>query len=63
MAKILEFRASRPSEGERPRRISDRSARGGEIVIFPGVRYERWHDGAEASAPAPIVRDTLQLAE
>jgi hypothetical protein len=37
----------------------------GEIVIFPGVRYERWRDAepkAEASKPV-TPRDVLKLVE
>lgn len=39
MATILQF-ACRP--GTRPK--ARRGGKGAEIVIFPGVRYERWSD-------------------
>ena len=48
MATILEFRASK----EKPqRKIRRRSRRTAEIVIFPGVRYERWADNTPPPTP------------
>ncbi len=62
MAVILEFRASREERAVRPRRRKLRSA---EIVIFPGVRYERWRDqdGKSDALSASISRDVLKLVE
>ena len=60
MATILEFRSDRERVPER-RRVR----RTGEIVIFPGVRYER-HRGAAATVEAAaggVKRDLLQLVE
>ena len=61
MATILEFRASqepsKPAHGRRKRRSA-------EIVIFPGVRYERWSDApAAGQAPSATQRDTLTLVD
>lgn len=65
MAKILAFRTgeSRQERGE------GRERRAGEVIIFPGVRYERWRDEAtddrDASKrrDARRERDILELAE
>ena len=62
MATILEFRASGDDVSARPRRRRTRSA---EIVIFPGVRYERWRE-AEAKSEAAVsgaTRDVLKLVD
>lgn len=59
MATILEFR----SDAERiPVKLVRRKRRSAEIVIFPGVRYER-HDGEQAASglSGRIERDTLKL--
>ncbi len=60
MATILEFRASQKQPVKIRRRRNRRSA---EIVIFPGVRYERWIEAPAKkanSAPVPVKRDRLQ---
>jgi hypothetical protein len=62
MAMILEF-----PEMQVParRRSVQRSKPTAEIILFPGVRYERWAEtqaGHEAESSA-IVRDRLQLIE
>ena len=62
MATILQFRAL----SEKPRKPrSRRRRRSAEIVIFPGVRYERSPEQQPQSMPAsvPAKRDALQLAE
>lgn len=61
MATILEFRVA----GEKPRsRRGRRQRRSAEIVIFPGVRYERWESTAVGdTASAAVVRDKLQLVD
>ena len=56
MATIVEFRAAR-----RQPQLVDKS-KSAEVVLFPGVRYERWGDSA-ASARSLRSRDTLELAE
>lgn len=62
MATILEFRAS----DERPLRLRRRkSGASAEIVIFPGIRYERWRErdlATEARHSVPI-RDVLKLVD
>ena len=62
MATILAFRASQ-EEATKARRRKGPSA---EIVIFPGVRYERWTEPrpqkAEAAAKTSS-RDTLKLVD
>jgi hypothetical protein len=61
MATIIEFRQS--ADEVRPR-ASRRVGRSAEIVIFPGVRYERWGDRAEAaSTSVQKSRDVLKLVD
>jgi hypothetical protein len=60
MATILDFRSA--AERPRGRHGRVRSASSAEVVLFPGVRYERWDD-----APAPAKkrgrrsRDTIDI--
>jgi len=65
MAKILEFRLSKLNHTACD--VSgDRTSlrREAEIVIFPGVRYERWpDDGGPAARKPAIERDVLQFAD
>ncbi|MCB1514344.1 MAG: hypothetical protein KDJ18_05960 [Hyphomicrobiaceae bacterium] len=62
MGMILDF-------NEHAARMLGRSSRGelagsAEIVIFPGVRYERWEDGEDADAAAPVMqRDRIELPD
>lgn len=49
MGKIVEFASRTMATGQRP--AAPGRAQQCEIVIFPGVRYERWE--CEASAPPP----------
>jgi hypothetical protein len=68
MAQILTFRS-----GEMRRDESDVHSVGAtaEVIVFPGVRYERWDQGSEqpqheSSAKKPTRdprRDVLELAE
>ena len=64
MATILEFRSQVAKYPEFAERREQRQP--GEVVIFPGVRYER---EAEESAPAKVrgkrlrQRDRLELEE
>lgn len=60
MATILEFR----TDAEKiPVKLVRRKRRSAEIVIFPGVRYERYvSEEAEAAAPR-VERDTLKLVD
>ena len=61
MATILEFRAS--SEPKKPAG-GRRKPRSAEIVIFPGVRYERWTDeNASGSSSKSVQRDMLALVD
>lgn len=64
MASILEFR--RPELRSGTARSSAGGGASADIVLFPGVRYERWDDEAAASASAPRSRparrrDRLEL--
>jgi hypothetical protein len=63
MATILEFRAqqSRFQAAAVPKAQSGSA----EVVIFPGVRYERWSEEAAAKPRArrPRQRDLLELDE
>ena len=62
MADILDFR---PTEGKTSRRPTKGApASSCEIVIFPGVRYERWETAAKEKPKSPrkrFKRDTLEL--
>lgn len=60
MATILEFRASEEKPTQRPAKRKRRSA---EIVIFPGVRYERWDDATPAVAAPGASRDASKTAD
>lgn len=58
MASILEFRSvSRDiTQADRPARAQGNSA---DIVIFPGIRYQRWADETDAQAecdPSIVLR-------
>lgn len=62
MATILDFRQASQAQRQQPGRSNGRPA---EIVIFPGVRYERWTE-ADRHQDAPNARaerDILKLAE
>jgi hypothetical protein len=68
MSKILDFPKVTP---QRPRQQAQSSASSAEIVIFPGVRYERWDAAPAEDAPfrrtraqrARIARDRLELID
>ena len=69
MAKILAFRQV---ELQRERSgFAARDASPGEVILFPGVRYERWGDAAATDEQARAARkqsggrqrDILELAE
>ena len=63
MATILEFRASQ-DEGVGSKSKAQMRRRSAEIVIFPGVRYERWTaETASAEQKGQVVRDTLTIAD
>lgn len=62
MAMILEF-----PEMQVParRRIARRAQPSAEVILFPGVRYERWSDELDehATRSPAVIRDRLQLVE
>jgi hypothetical protein len=68
MAKILNFRSAEFRAGEGTSRREGDSA---EVILFPGIRYERWSEtglGAPTAAAATqdacrTSRDVLELAE
>lgn len=70
MAKILKFR---PMEFSRSESGDDmRTHASAEVIVFPGVRYERWDDSADAESGATSAakreargqrRDVLDLVE
>lgn len=64
MAQILSFRTPEFRAGDNTAAIAGGSA---EVIIFPGVRYERWEEAhAVTSVPADerlTRRDVLELAE
>ncbi|WP_072392110.1 hypothetical protein [Hyphomicrobium sp. CS1GBMeth3] len=62
MASILEFR--QPAVGVRRATVSSTPASTADIVLFPGVRYERWAEapsGVEKSRRRARSRDHLDL--
>lgn len=62
MATILAFRAS----SDEATKAGRRKGRSAEIVIFPGVRYERWPEPAAKKAeaqPKASSRDALKLVD
>lgn len=60
MAKILDFPEMQTAPSLRRARRAGHSA---EIVIFPGVRYERRTDEPKTYEEPRIERDRLQLIE
>ena len=64
MAQILSFRTPefRSSEGTR-----QRAGISAQVIIFPGIRYERWDEAhavtSNASEQRRTSRDVLELAE
>jgi hypothetical protein len=64
MAQILSFRTPeyRSSEGSGPR-----AGAAAEVIIFPGVRYERWDEAhavpLTSGEERRTCRDVLELAE
>jgi hypothetical protein len=62
MAQILSFRTPEFRSSDAGARRAGISA---EVILFPGVRYERWgdHDAAATSADRDASRDVLELAE
>lgn len=61
MATILEFR----THDEKRLRPGRRKSGSAEIVIFPGIRYERWRERDVGSEPrsATPARDVLKLVD
>ena len=68
MAQILTFRSG---EMRRDESAVEPARATAEVIVFPGVRYERWDEGSEqpeheSSARKPTRdrhRDVLELAE
>jgi hypothetical protein len=69
MATILTFR---PGELRRDARDLGSAAASAEVIVFPGVRYERWDEAREAQAQLAGAskkrspsrqRDVLELAD
>lgn len=61
MATILKFRVRTTRKRSTGGARQPRSA---EIVIFPGVRYERWDDGqGRAKTRRRVKRDMLTIGE
>jgi hypothetical protein len=67
MAQILSFRTPeyRTGEGTGPR-----DGDSAEVILFPGIRYERWNDANATPTAATTMsdqrranRDVLELAE
>jgi len=59
MATIVEFR---PKSGRREQRRAN-GENTGEVVLFPGIRYERWSDHGGQPRAGRRVRDTLDLVD
>ena len=62
MAMILAFPEMQVPARRRPSRRVQSSA---EVILFPGVRYERWEEVQAEREPmrGMVVRDRLQLIE
>ena len=62
MAQILSFRTPEFRNGSSASRDEEQSA---EVILFPGVRYERWAEGGSASArdDRRAHRDVIELAD
>lgn len=50
MATILDFKASAEVSPKTPKLRLRGRVRSAEIVIFPGIRYERWADDTAATS-------------
>jgi hypothetical protein len=69
MAKILEFHC-REDQGEHSP-LEGHDSVSAEVIVFPGVRYERWADpdgegvepGADNECATASERDRLELAD
>ncbi len=66
MATILDFPQTGGASDARPR-APKQCGTSAEIVLFPGVRYERWEDAPQARKSRPrrkaVKRDTLDILE
>lgn len=63
MAHIVDFRAHALKYGS-PRHSNRHRVQSAEIVIFPGVRYERWDDGQSGPArKGKKKRDRIDLPD
>jgi hypothetical protein len=62
MAQILSFRTPEFKSSDAETRGAGVSA---EVILFPGVRYERWGDRVASAASVDLdpSRDVLELAE
>ena len=62
VANILQFKQA-PEEGRR--KGATRDGQSAEIVIFPGVRYERWdgRSGLTEQTGVKPVRDILKIVD
>lgn len=62
MAQILSFRTPEFRAGDATGRRAGSSA---EVILFPGVRYERWGEPVTttSSSERGKTRDVLELAE
>lgn len=62
MAQILSFRTPEFRSGSNASRHEEQSA---EVILFPGVRYERWAESGSASAhdDRRSHRDVIELAD
>lgn len=64
MAQILSFRT--PEFRSADNSAERRDAAPAEVILFPGVRYERWSEVNASPPPANVRRDdrdVLELAE
>jgi hypothetical protein len=61
MGHILEFKEHTPKSCGKASRVS--LAGSAEIVIFPGVRYERWGEEAKSDQRVATKRDRIELPD
>ncbi len=61
MGHIVKFNEHTPRSCGKASRVS--LAGSAEIVIFPGVRYERWEESAKSEQRRAAKRDRIELPD
>lgn len=63
MATILEFQRSGSAPRDARAEAGGAAQAGAEIIIFPGVRYERWDDAPAGDDAGPAHDDFVSVDE